>query len=403
MKRFSARGGILALALVVGATIAAPVGSAAQVKSPPRDALVNATSWGLISIAQPSPSNAMIVGYSKLPSTEPIGMQWNGTSWTSTPMPHPSGGALLYTVTAVPRTDDYLAGGEICTSKACPGAYILEWNGTAWSQMALPHLADATDIASISASSATDAWAVGQQCDDVNGNCNPLFLHWNGKVWSAVKVSKINGLFADIYSVVDISPFDVWAVGESYLGAVSLNWNGHAWVNVGTPGAGGFDTGLNAAASIPGTSELWALEAASGGQFLLKWNGTSWHGFGLPIRGYFNLFGVSASSTSNAWVVGSAFSASGTEPSITAHYDGRRWSKVKSPNPSPDNELFSVATTSGSNAWAAGVSFSPLQQTAAGLLLEYHGTTWSRVKAPIPKVPSDPTPDAKRMTQSDRF
>jgi hypothetical protein len=405
MGRFTARSGILAVALVIGSTlVGGPLGSATAAKSAPaKNAVVNATSYGLISIAQSSPKNAMAVGYSRLPSTEPIGMQWNGTTWTVTPMPHPSGGALLYTVTAVPRTDEYLAAGEACTSQACPAAYILDWDGTSWSKMTLPHFGESTDIASISASSPTNAWAVGQECNDVRGNCNPITLFWNGKAWSSVKIPKLNSIYADVYQVVDVSPVDVWAVGSSIFGPYALNYNGHAWVNVAIPGSSQYGGALNSAASIPRTSELWAVEAASGGQFLLKWNGTSWHGFGLPLHGYYSLNDVAASSTSNAWLVGTSQSATGTEPSLTVHWNGLKWIKVKSPSPSPANELFSVTTGSSMSAWAVGVHYSPLQQTAAGLILDYNGTSWSEVKAPTPKVPSDPTPDASRMTEADRF
>jgi len=406
MRRFAVRGGILAVALVIGSTlVGGPLASDSAVKTPPaaKDSMVKATSYGLISIAQSSSKNAMAVGYSKLPSTEPVGMQWNGSAWTVTPMPHPSGGALLYSATAVPGTDEYIAGGEACTSKACPAAYMLQWDGTSWSPMTLPALKGATDIGSISASSATDAWAVGQTCDELTGFCSPLILHWNGKTWSDVKISKLTGLYADLYQVVDISPVDAWAVGFSIFGPFALNWNGHAWRIVTEPGSSEYGGALNSASAIPGTSELWALEAASGGQFLLKWNGTSFHGFALPLRGLYSLNDIAASSLSNAWLVGTSLSGSGTQPSLTAHFDGKKWIKVKAPSPAPDNELFSVTTSATANALAVGVDYSPLQTTAAGLVLEYNGTSWTQIKVPTPKVPSDPTPDAPRMTESARF
>jgi hypothetical protein len=310
---------------------------------------------------------------------------------------------LLYTVTAVPKTNEYLAGGEACNSKACPAAYMLEWNGTSWSPMTLPSFKGATDIASVSASSATDGWAVGQICNYVNGNCSSLMLRWNGKTWSIVKVPRLNGLYADIYQVVDISPIDAWAVGFSIYGPLALNWNGQKWTVVNVPGSSEYGGALNSASAIPGTSELWALEAASGGQFLLKWNGTSFRGVGLPLHGFYGLNDVDASSISNTWLVGTSQSASGTQPSLTVHWNGKKWLKVQSPSPAPDNELFSVTTSSQMSALAVGVAFSPFQTTAAGLVLQYNGTSWSRINVPTPKVPSDPTPDAHRMTESARF
>src|ERR1700722_273639 len=146
--------------------------------------------------------------------------------------------------------------------------------------MALPPLITMTDVASVSASSANDAWAVGQSCN--NFKCNVLLLHWNGAKWSRVTIPNLSSIFPDLFAVADLSPTDAWAVGSSFLGSLALNWNGHSWVNVPVSGSGGFTQGINAVPATPGTSEIWALEAASGGQFMLKWNGTGWRGFPLP-------------------------------------------------------------------------------------------------------------------------
>ncbi len=409
MGRLIVRGGSLALLLAIGVTLVVPVQSAVgqRTKSVASTELVNATSWGLISVAQKSSRNAFAVGYSRAPSTEPVGLHWNGSTWTVTPMPHPGGGALLYSTTAVPGTKDYLAAGEACNSRACPSAYIVNWNGSSWAPMTLPALKGSTDIAGISASSATDAWAVGQTCNDLNFKCNVLLLHWNGTTWSQVTVRHLASIFPDLYAVTDLSPTDAWAVGSSFLGSLALHWNGHSWVNVPVPGNSGFNQGIDAVAAIPGTSEIWALEAASGGQLMLKWNGSEWIGFSLPPEtgklSYYTVSGVSASSTSNAWDVGYSFSSSGTEPSLTVHGTNRRWTTVSSPSPKPVNELFGVVTSSDSSAFAVGVGFSPFQATAAGLLLQWNGASWSKVKLPTPTVPAVATPRGSRLTEGRKF
>jgi len=359
----------------------------------------------MISVAQSSASDAMAVGYSLEPSTAPVALQWNGKTWVVTPTPHPAGGALLYADTAVPKTDEYMAAGEECTSKACPEAYVLSWDGTAWSQMTLPKMGNSTDISSISASSADDAWAVGQQCNNVRGICNPLILHWNGTTWSKVGVPQLKGLYADLYSVVDISKNDAWAVGSSFEGGLAINWNGHSWVKVHVPGAtGGFNTGLDAIARVPGTSEIWALVSASGGQFTLLWDGTKWKGHNFNLKGFYSLSSIAASSTTSAWSVGNSFSKSGTEPSLTVRWNGHSWSTVKSPSPSPVDEMFSVTTSSSSSAIAVGVRLSPLQQNiASGLILDFKGSSWTKAALPTPTVPSGATPQASRMTESKKF
>jgi hypothetical protein len=411
MGRLIARGGVLALVLAVGITLAVPMTSAVgqRTRQPAQShavsaTLVKATSWAFLSVAQSSKHDAFAVGYSRAPSTAPIGLHWDGSSWVVTPMPHPAGGAVLYSTTAIPGTKDYFAGGESCTNVACPEAYILKWDGSSWAQMALPPLIAMTDVASVSASSANDAWAVGQSCTTFK--CNVLLLHWNGAKWSRVTIPNLSSIFPDLFAVADLSPTDAWAVGNSFLGSLALNWNGHSWVNVPVSGNGGFTQGINAVAAIPGTSEIWALEAASGGQFMLKWNGTGWRGFPLPSLGrqsFYNVSDVAASSTSNAWDVGYSFSKSGTQPSLTIHWKGNKWSAVASPSPDPANELFGVTTSSDSSAFAVGVGFSPFQPTAAGLLLQWNGTSWTRVKVPTPMVPGTATPRASRLGEGRKF
>lgn len=173
------------------------------------------------------------------------------------------------------------------------------------------------------------------------------------------------------------------------------------------PCQAGFNQGIDAVAAIPGTSEIWALEAASGGQLMLKWNGSEWLGYPLPAEtgklSQYSVSDVAASSVSNAWDVGNSFSSAGTVPSLTVRFSHRKWTAVASPSPKPTNELFGVVTSSNTSAFAVGVGFSPFQTTAAGLLLQWNGTAWSRVKLPTPPVSAVATPRASRLTEGRKF
>jgi hypothetical protein len=68
------------------------------------------------------------------------------------------------------------------------------------------------------------------------------------------------------------------------------------------------------------------------------------------------LIGVTALSSRNAWAVG-FYSNGGAEQTLVLHWNGTAWRRVASPNPagsSNDNELDDVAATSSSNAWMVG-------------------------------------------------
>jgi hypothetical protein len=85
----------------------------------------------------------------------------------------------------------------------------------------------------VSAVSGTDAWAVGDsQPNAGSGPLRTLILHWDGTAWSQVSspgagpANVLNGVSAD-------SATDAWAVGyyisKSVRYALILHWNGTAW------------------------------------------------------------------------------------------------------------------------------------------------------------------------------
>jgi hypothetical protein len=75
----------------------------------------------------------------------------------------------------------------------------------------------------VSASSATNAWAVG-----FTESSGALVLHWNGHSWKQVTIPD-SGPFSSL-SGVSIGPSGrAWAVGSTGTATLILHWNGHAW------------------------------------------------------------------------------------------------------------------------------------------------------------------------------
>ena len=67
----------------------------------------------------------------------------------------------------------------------------------------------------------------------------------------------------------------------------------------------------------------------------------------LTITG--QLFGVAATSASNAWAVGT-----GSGKTLIVRWNGASWTQVASPSPGSGGSFAGVAATSASNAWAVG-------------------------------------------------
>jgi hypothetical protein len=96
------------------------------------------------------------------------------------------------------------------------------------------------------------------------------------------------------------------------------------------------------------------------------------------------LTAVSADSASDAWAVGGAENIGDVDQSLTVHWNGTSWAKVKSPNPggSSGTSLTGVAAISATDAWAVGNYGSNAGANFTPLILHWNGTSWAKVAAP---------------------
>jgi hypothetical protein len=296
-------------------------------------------------VAAASPTDIWAVGWDP---TGSLALHWNGTAWAVVPSPNPGPGAALAGVAAVSGSDAW-AVGNYCTSSACSVLrnLILHWNGSTWIRVPSPSPGGSFGLSAVAATSSTNAWAVGSYCASACGKSaetdHTLILHWNGTAWTQVSSPNPSTFGPTLSAVTAISASDAWAVGTWCVSgcgtagnvwhALLLHWNGSAWTQAPSPGAN------------------------------------------IPI-----LFGASASSSSNAWAVGS----DDTFRSAILHWNGTSWARVPSPSPSPSmTALFGAAANSPSDAWAVGDTgfpFGPLKT----LILHWNGSAWTQVNSPNP-------------------
>ena len=106
--------------------------------------------------------------------------------WAIVAAPPTGQNATLTSVATVSDSDAWAVGYRSGSAFTNVGAKALidTWNGTAWSQVAAPATPGNTALLlGVSASSATDAWAVGRT--QINkSSFEGLALHWNGTAWS---------------------------------------------------------------------------------------------------------------------------------------------------------------------------------------------------------------------------
>ena len=286
-------------------------------------------------------------------------------------------GNFLTSVSAVSASDAWAVGNA-------PGL-ALHWNGTRWVRTAIPHSSSLSALNGVSALSASDAWAVGAR-----GlvRTTTLALHWNGTAWTRVPTPS-PGTFPDLMSVSAASRADAWAVGV--MPTLALHWNGTAWTQAAIPQlAGSVLLGVSALSA----SDAWAVGSETAGNttktLVLRWNGTAWAQVASPnVNDNGALLSVAALSPTDAWAVGN-YTAGNDIKTLVLHWNGTAWVHVPTPSPgrSPLNDSLSgVSVLSPSDAWAVGASghghspFSP-QNT---LVLHWNGSRWTQVPAPNPR------------------
>ena len=132
----------------------------------------------------------------------------------------------------------------------------------------------------VAAASSTDAWAVGFTSPP-GGRNYTLIVHWNGTAWSRVPSTGPNATMGTLFSVSATSSTNAWAVGAASTGPQDLivHWNGTTWFRVAGPSPGPH-SGLLAVTATSATN-AWAVGDYStpAGQprtLILHWNGTNW-------------------------------------------------------------------------------------------------------------------------------
>ena len=235
-------------------------------------------------------------------------LHYDGTSWTQKPTPHDGDGSDLTALDGRTASDAWAGGHNNPDGSETDRALMMHWDGTSWTPSSLPPAVtgDNTDILSVSADSATDAWAVAQVGD------SPVLLHWNGSQWAS---STVPG----IWSVTALSPTSAWGMGYStlpggFLQTLTEHWDGTSWnvVPSPNPGGAGRDNVLTAMTATSG-SDVWAVGRYNGSllvPFAMHWNGSSWTVVSLPARESQAIdtdpLSASAAAPGQAWISGAS-------------------------------------------------------------------------------------------------
>jgi hypothetical protein len=329
-------------------------------------------------------------------------------AWTVVPSPNPSATANVLNAVAARTATDAWAVGQFGATGDDAGLQILaeRWNGTRWQQVATPNIVRQDErLLAVSASGASDAWAVGNTNAISAASHSTLAAHWDGTAWTiaATPAAESGGRLASLYGVADLSPADAWAVGQGKdARPLAEHWDGSAWSIVSVPvpavpaGTGFANASLTGISALSPT-DIWAVGTTTAIQtqslavtrFTLAehWNGTAWSivktaNTAEPTA----LNGVTAISANNAWAVGNSFnnvhdtSATVADHAVIEHWNGTTWSIVASPG----TLLAGVSAASPTDIWAVGTGIDSSGAVPVNVTQTEHwnGAAWSTVPSP---------------------
>jgi hypothetical protein len=213
---------------------------------------------------------------------------------------------------------------------------------------------------------------------------------------------------SELYADTCVSPSDCWAVGfyvndaKANLGE-ALRFTGTVWsrVSVPEPGrAGATDYDYLDAVACPSRSDCWAVgyygnrNRASVNE-ALRWNGRRWSKVRSPQPAgakrqsdQNQLYGIACPATSDCWAVGARTNSAGAYVNEALHWNGQKWRTVATPNPSgtasgEQNVTESVSCSSRSHCLSVGYG---LNRSGAYVneALRLNGKRWTAVSAPQP-------------------
>lgn len=156
-------------------------------------------------------------------------LHFDGTSWRKAETPSAQN---LWGVWGASMNDVWAVGGDAFPSEDLRGV-ILRWDGTTWTEMALPEGLDAGEVYAwfkVWGSGPSDVYIVGQK---------GAVLHWDGAALTEVDV----GAEEDLIAVWGTGPDNVALVGGRNNGIVA-RWDGADWK-------------LKKMAPLPGFNGVW--------------------------------------------------------------------------------------------------------------------------------------------------
>lgn len=277
----------------------------------------------------------------------------------------------LSAVAAVPHSSDVWTTGAAGTGVDHDKFFVARRHHNRWQRVKTPNLGGRFgNLNAVAAASAKAVWIAGAR-QVQRTQALPAIWRWTGKRFRAQKLPKLFRGAAAVRSMSASSSTNAWAVGSLDLargGPVALHWNGKKWSGVAFPG-GPLGEPL-VAVSTSSASNAWALRQDG---VLVHWNGKVWSEHG-KAPGEVQLVAIATSSPKLAYAVGFTLGSNARFRAAILRFNGKRWSRVRLAKGANYGLLLSVAMT-GRSAWTVG-SNTTAREFHLPVLLHSTGGPW---------------------------
>jgi hypothetical protein len=237
---------------------------------------------------------------------------YDGATWAIVPSPNPTHEVYLTGVSAYSRADAWAVGSVFADHQVHQLPLAMHWDGVSWQVVPTPAPNSYSALNAVVEISSSDVWAVGMYTIHHGGTNRSLIEHWNGVRWKVIAAPKL-GREDQLNGVSASSPTDAWAVGYTKSRSregipIALHWDGASWTSVpmADPGRASWINGVSAVSS----SSALAVGIVQRPGFVFRtlierWDGTAWTTVASPDHpsDAETLFAVSANAD-GAFAVG---------------------------------------------------------------------------------------------------
>ena len=296
----------------------------------------------------------------------------------------PGGGSQVMSVAAVSATDAWLAGGT-CANPCGSIAFIFRhWNGRSWHQLPAPSgvfsPSAALSSAVVGASPGASAWAFAGISAT---NDYTVALHWTGARWARYRFPD----WSAINAAAVFSRTNAWAFGEKIIPKFRpyvARYNGSRWRTVSVPVLPQDASALSAGNiwAVGPTTRSLAKPFRSRLYALMHWTGRAWRTIGfpklrLPVGATVAGTHLVALSSRDVWADALLGKGEGAYPgAVLLHWNGKRWNRVRVPYAT--FSLTSLTQDGHGGLWISATNASG----AVAYLYHYRGGHWARQRVP---------------------